>query len=160
MKKILLSQGKVAIVDDGDYKWLMKWEWYAQKRKNTFYAQRNARVLATGLPQTKIYMHRSILEKHDLLQPGHEGDHRNGDGLNNQKYNLRSVTHRQNSQNQVHRRKKSSQFPGVDWNKQLKKWRSRIQINGKNKHLGGFEKEEDAALAYIVAVKQIKEEII
>lgn len=160
MKEIKLSQGKVALIDDEDFIWLSQWKWCANKNRNTFYVVRHTHVSETGLPRTLLLMHRLILEKHGLLQPGHEVDHINGDGLNNQKYNLRSVTPRQNLQNRVNGCKKSSQFPGVDWTKQRNKWRSRIQINGKQKHLGYFDKEEDAALAYIVEIKKLKEEVL
>lgn len=157
MKKILLTRGKVALVDDGDFKWLSQWKWCAQKSRYTFYALRTTRVSETDFPQTTIMMHRLILEEHNLLQPGHEVDHRDGNGLNNQISNLRSVTRRQNQQNRVNGKKKSSKFPGVHWKKRGKKWTSQIRINGKVKYLGLFEKEEDAAMAYIVALKQIKE---
>lgn len=160
MKEIKLTQDKVAVVDDEDYEWLSLHKWCVQKGRNTFYAVRSTRKSEDGLPITAIMMHRAILEKHASLQPEHETDHRSGDGLDNQRSNLRSVTTRQNQQNQVNRSKQSSKFPGVHWNKRAGKWQSRITINGKRKHLGYFDNEEDAALAYIVALKQIDEIII
>jgi outer membrane protein assembly factor BamD (BamD/ComL family) len=42
----------------------------------------------------------------------------------------------------------SSKYKGVAWHKRHKKWNAQIQINGKQKHLGYFTSEEEAALAY------------
>ena len=69
-------------------------------------------------------------------------DHIDGDKLNNRIENLRIVTNQQNQFNQ----KKAK---GYCWNKQHKKWMSRIKLNGKNKFLGLFETEEDAREAYL-----------
>ena len=71
-------------------------------------------------------------------------DHVNGNPLNNRIENLRIVTNQQNNFN-----RKSSK--GYRWHKQNKKWLSQIKINGKNKHLGCFESEEEAREAYLKA---------
>ena len=44
--------------------------------------------------------------------------------------------------------KKTSKYTGVSWSKQSKKWHARININGKDKHLGYFDIELSAALSY------------
>lgn len=61
MKKIPLSRGQFAIVDDQDYEWLSQWEWYARWCPHTrsYYAQRRA-TLADGR-KTAIVVHREIL---------------------------------------------------------------------------------------------------
>jgi hypothetical protein len=82
-------------------------------------------------------------------------DHIDGNGLNNQKSNLRVVTHRENHQNRQH--KKSSKFPGVSWNKKIKKWNAKIRIGNKSLHLGYFYDEEEASKAYSLALKQFVE---
>lgn len=80
-------------------------------------------------------------------------DHINNDKLDNRVENLQVVTHRFN----VYKTKKtfSSKHKGVHWNKETKKWRSMININGKNVFLGGFTNEEEAHEAYQNKLKTI-----
>ena len=66
--------------------------------------------------------------------------------LNNNLKNLEIVTQRENAN--LKRFKSSSQYVGVNWYKSNNKWVSKIWINGNRKHLGYFEKEYDAHLAY------------
>jgi hypothetical protein len=75
-------------------------------------------------------------------------DHINGNGLDNRKSNLRICTHQQNCENSRKRKKSFSKYKGVYWSKNAKKWVAQITIDGKSKHLGYFELEEDAAAAY------------
>lgn len=155
-KEIQLTQGQVALVDDEDYEALSQWKWYAHRNYNTFYARRN--ISLTNGKQVMVLMHHAIIGRPN---PGLKTDHKDGDGLNNQRYNIHYVTNRQNSQNKryYNRDKPSSQYPGVSWAKHAKKWRARIQINGKYKHLGYFEEELDAAQTYENAVEEIGEVI-
>ena len=68
-------------------------------------------------------------------------DHIDGEKLNNRIENLRVVTCQQNSFNQ--------RAKGYYWHKKAQKWQARIQIDGKNKHLGLFESEQEAHQAYL-----------
>lgn len=89
-------------------------------------------------------MHRAILG----AKKGEESDHRNCNGLDNRRANLRLCT---TSQNQMNRRKQdgcTSNFKGVFWDKERRKWLSRIHYKGKQIHLGRFYIEKDAAHAY------------
>jgi len=76
-------------------------------------------------------------------------DHKDGNGLNNRKANLRLCT---NSQNQANRngtqRNNTSGFNGVTWSKHDKKWRAKIMLNKKRVHLGGYYTAAEAANAY------------
>lgn len=135
--------GKFAIVDDEDYEFLMQWKWTAQKTSIGFYAVRWAKP-------KNIIMHRLINGTPDGLVT----DHIDGDGLNNQRNNLRSVTQLQNTWNRRGKRGGTSKFKGV-WfdagNQNLKKWRAAIRINGRLKYLGRFHTEEEAGAAYAFA---------
>jgi hypothetical protein len=58
MKKLKLSQGKVALVDDEDYEWLNQWKWFAHKDCNTYYAGRSEKINGS---RKQIWMHRAIM---------------------------------------------------------------------------------------------------
>jgi len=143
MKKIPLSQGKFAIVDDADFDWLNQWKWSAHKNRNTFYAGRKIRV---GLKRKLLLMHRLILG----LDFGDErqGDHINMDGLDNRRKNLRIATNAQNRRNRGKQANNTSGYKGVTWRKQRKKWQAHIQVKGKVKHLGYFTDPVEASEAY------------
>lgn len=79
-------------------------------------------------------------------------DHINGNKLDNRKSNLRIVTPKQNSMNKSSAKNSSSKYIGVYY--ENNKWRARINVNGKNMHLGCFENEIDAAKARDVATKK------
>src|SRR5262245_35202767 len=92
MIEVPLTRGKVALIDDADYELVSRFKWHAQRGGygNTYYAVTNIR-----LPDGKW----TALRMHVLLL-GHKGiDHIDGDGLNNQRSNLRLATQSQNSAN-------------------------------------------------------------
>jgi hypothetical protein len=141
MKEIKLTRGIVVIVDDEDYEFLNKWKWYAARAGNSVYAQRgvciNERI-------NIIKMHRVIMSSPVDL----EIDHIDGNGLNNQRSNLRTCTRSQNMMNQKPRLNCSSKYKGVTWNKRDNRYQARIIINYKNISLGYFKSEKDAAITY------------
>ena len=151
MKEIGLTQNQVTLVDDEDFEKLNQWKWYAVKQAKTFYAVRHSSSI-NGERYT-ICMHWEIIGK---PPKGFVNDHRNGQGLDNQRHNLRHVTRRQNGQN-LQNIKKSSQYPGVSWAKHRQKWSAQITINGINKHLGLFAIEVDAFEVYRDAVYALGE---
>lgn len=139
MKEIKLSQGKTALVDDADFDWLNQWKWFAAKSKKTFYARR-----AKDKNQL-VHMHREILgisSETDLMP-----DHIDRNGLNNQRFNLRIATITQNNSNQTIRVNKSSKYRGVSI-RDDGRWKAEIRSNKKLFHLGYFNDERDAAIAY------------
>ena len=139
MSKIIpLTQGKFAIVDDADYEWLNQWKWYAWQHGRTYYARRGRRL-----------MHQLIIG----VSPGLETHHVNGDGLDNRRANLQHCTHTENCWNSRKEPNCSSRYKGVDWNQSHGKWRARIRRNGKREHLGYFDYELEAALAYASRAK-------
>jgi hypothetical protein len=80
-------------------------------------------------------------------------DHINNDKLDNRLENLQIISQRENSSKD--RKSGSSQYTGVSWFKRYNKWRSKIKINGKSKHLGYFTNELLAHKAYQHALKNI-----
>lgn len=137
MKEIALTRGYVALVDDDQYERIAACKWYAAVQPNYVYAARcsNKRI---------VWMHRVILD----ARLGENVDHVDGDGLNNQRSNLRLATRSQNQQNQRKKSPASSRFKGVSWNKGNRKWESNIQHHHVRSHLGSFTSEVDAAKAY------------
>jgi hypothetical protein len=132
---------KSAIVDDEDYPRMHEHAWSMRKDKNTSYAQ-------TWLTGTTICMHQLILPSNN---PELEIDHIDGDGLNNQKKNLRLATPSQNRANRLKYNRLipvSSKYKGVTWHKRDKVWNAQIRVNSKNIYLGCFKTEEGAARAY------------
>lgn len=92
-------------------------------------------------------MHRQILGL--KASDGIKTDHRNGDGLDNRRENLRKCTNAENQHNQNHLRlQKSSIYKGVYWNKEHNKWKAGIRLNNKTIYLGYFENEIEAAEVY------------
>ena len=79
--------------------------------------------------------------------PDGEIDHIDGDRSNNRWDNLRLVDRKQNKQNLGKPVNNKSGHIGVMWYKAGQKWHAQITINGKTKHLGYFERIEDAIAA-------------
>ena len=144
MKTIHLSQGQVALVDDADYDILNKSAWHAYKSKNTYYAVR--RLRGNGKDTTQR-MHRFLLDP----KPDEQVDHKNGNGLDNQRHNLRTCSCQQNTRNR-RKYRGNSKYKGVSC--ESKPWRAQITVNGGVILLGRFTTEIEAALAYNVAAKQ------
>jgi hypothetical protein len=150
VKRIPLTQDKVAIVDDADYGWLSQWKWRAHKMGKFCYA-----VRSTYIEQKRgsVSMHRQVLGL--LPGDGFEADHINHDTLDNQRSNLRRATKSQNHQNQYGQITARSQFKGLYWHPGIKKWRARIKHNYKYIQIGYFKEEIEAAKAYDNAAKEL-----
>ena len=138
-KLIALSQGKFAIVDADDYEQLAQFKWYALKdsKNDTFYAYRQEK-------RKGILMHRQILSAPAEMLC----DHINHNGLDNRRANIRLCTNAQNQHNQRPHTGCSSCYKGVCWNQNKTKWQAYIRLNNRKYHLGCFDYEIDAALAY------------
>jgi len=142
MKEIKLTRGLKAKVDDQDYEWLNQWKWSARKSGNTFYATRHSKTV--NGKRHDIIMHRLILN----VPKGMQTDHADTDGLNNQRYNIRVCTQRENAQNRKRYKGSASQYKGVHWNLKTKKWHAHIRFNGKLLYISYHDTEEAAARAY------------
>jgi len=143
-KYIPLTQGKFASVDDEDFEFLMNWEWYAFKneKENTWYAGRN---VGKSPHQKRMSMHRFIM---GVDNPSVLVDHKDRNGLNNQKHNLRRATKSQNRANSKKRTNNTSGFIGVVWRSDSNSWKAQIIVGGKHISKSGFKFPEDAARFY------------
>jgi hypothetical protein len=141
MKTIPLTKGKVALVDDDDYNEMSKHKWFVSVGKHTCYATRHPKgssIVRKGL----IRMHREI------ARPAHGlgVDHKNGNGLDNRRSNLRVCSLCQNNQN---RKGKSGKFKGVRKSQSsVNPFSAIIKVNKVRIYLGCFPDEISAAHAY------------
>lgn len=137
MKEIQLTQGRVAQVDDEDYKYLTEnFSWCVSGKPGNEYVTMNG---------NSITMHRLIMSVPD----GVDIDHKDHNGFNNQKENLRACSETQNMWNM--RPHKGRRFKGVHLRKDNSFYAAYIYQYGKRFHLGQYNTEVEAALAYNAA---------
>ncbi len=137
MKKIKLTKGKYALVDNEDFERLSKHSWYFDR-----YAQGNIRENGK---QKHWRMHWSVIGR---PQKGFEVDHVNGNKLDNRKENLRVVIHGENQRNKGKYKNNTSGFKGVWLNKRADRWIAQIRINKNRLNLGTFKDKKLAYQAY------------
>lgn len=135
MKSIPLTRGLVALVDDSDFEKISGFRWHARRKGKTIYAARSQNG-------RRIFMH------HEILGSFNQTDHRDLNGLNNSRENLRAATHVQNQGNTGLRKNNTSGFKGVLFDSRLGKWFAKIQPKGKSIVLGCYNSPEEAAKAY------------
>ena len=132
-KQILLTQGKVALVDDKDYEWLNQWKWgyshgYAKRIEHDYSdGWRNRRA-------KRIYMHRLIMG----MAEGGLVDHINRDSLDNRRENLRVADKSVNAVNSKLRKDNSSGHKGV-YIRSNGKYTVQIKRDGVTKTIGTFD---------------------
>lgn len=139
----------VAMVDDSDYKYLNQWQWRVNINGNSIYADRNITI---DEKRITLKMHRVIV---GIIDSQILVDHIDGNGLNNQRNNLRPCTKSQNGMNRGAIKNKSSKYKGVSWLKCGNKWAAEIRANNKKTYIGIFSSEEDAAKAYDTKAKEL-----
>jgi hypothetical protein len=146
MKEIPLTQGKVALVSDHRYEYLMQWKWHARHRLGGGWDAGR-----TVLGHKTVLMHRVIMNAPESVIV----DHADGDGLNNVDENLRACTKTENNRNRRINKNNTHSFKGVSKrpNCPIRPYKARIHVNGKLIHLGHFSTAEDAARAYDAAAK-------
>jgi len=145
MRKILLTKGYAAFVDEGDFERVSKVKWCACNRRGKIYAVRRPVGQQGG---NLIAMHRALMQ----VAPGLVVDHVNGDSLDNRRSNLRVCTRRENQRNRRGATRVSlSGVRGVIWDKARGKFAARIGIGEKTVFLGRFASIDAAATAYRAA---------
>ncbi len=137
MKQIELTQGFTTLVDDEDYERVSNHSWCILKLK-CCYAQ-------TRINKKTITLHRFLL---NLTDSKIKVDHIDGDGLNNQKSNLRIATTQQNNFNRKGESSNISGYKGVVFRSKQKRWLAQIRVNKQYFYLGTYDSKEDAAKAY------------
>ncbi len=149
MKEIQLTQGKVALVDDEDYEYLNQFRWHAHKSKRTWSVRRN---ISIGHSKgTVLCMHIVLMSP----PKGFEIDHKDHNGLNNQKHNLRCCLNKQNVRNMRIPIDNSTGFKGVCSRKQREHKELKYSAYIQRIHLGHFKTKEEAALAYNKKAKEL-----
>tara|TARA_R110000744_G_scaffold69841_1_gene141532 strand:+ start:103 stop:606 length:504 start_codon:yes stop_codon:yes gene_type:complete len=138
---VTLTQGYTAIIDAADVPLVEGYNWYVKHSGYTVYAHRND---YSGTKPRTVIMHRTILGDPEEL----EVDHRDGEGINNRRSNLRAATRAQNQQNTRISSANTSGFKGVSLHGVSGKWRVRISLNGNSTDLGLFGSPEEAHAAY------------
>ena len=154
MKTIKIKHKEItveAMVDDDDYDMLISILWYVEKTDSGYYIKHSYWKGHTVIPMADFIM--------DEVGSASIIDHIDRNPLNNQKSNLRVVTHQENCFNRIHKNFKgepvSSEYKGVGWHKNSNKWRVRVKKDGKSISLGYFIDEKEAALAYDKKAKEL-----
>ncbi len=141
MKTIALTKGYVSTVDDEDFEKLSRFKWQALVYRRSNGTELVHARRSVGKPKKTLLMHAEICGYS-------KADHKDGDGLNNLRSNLRPASHSQNGANRSKRGGVSSIFLGVYWNSKTRRWQAQVRKNGKAHHIGCFSDEWDAATAY------------
>lgn len=140
--RIPLTQGMEAIIDADDVGLVSGFNWTVMRVGRTAYAKRND---TRGGTQKTVLLHRVIIgaAKTDCV------DHRNGNGLDCRRENLRLASKPQNNRNTRMHRDNRIGFKGVC--KHFSRYSASIQVNGQKQYLGMFATAEDAHAAYCAA---------
>jgi len=149
MKEIQLVNGGVAFVDDEDFEKVRGYRWRSSTRHNTTYAR-------TCNKGRTLLMHRLIMD----APPGTVVDHRDSNGLNNCRQNLRLCTNQQNLWNRKKGKKRGhswSPYIGVCVT-QTGRYTTQVSVDGKPVYFGCFTNERDAALMYDAVVRRTRSE--
>lgn len=142
--------GLFALVDDADLPVVSRYKWFPVKVKHVgkFYAVANIRK-PDGC-WTQVSMHRLLAGK-----DGFDVDHRDRDGLDNRRENLRTATRAQNVRNAGAHSDNRTGFRGVCHDRHRGKFMARLYHAGRTRFLGYFESAEDAASAYDAEAKKV-----
>ena len=136
---------KEIIIDSEDWDKVKKYHWVIGRhpRRNKFYI-----TYKDYINKTDLKLHRIILNLNDPIL---QGDHIDGNTLDNRKINLRICNNAENNRNKDKPKSNTSGYKGVSWLNRIDKWRAYINVNKKQIHLGLFDSKDKAAIAYNIA---------
>ena len=127
------NQGIEFVIDTEDHDKIKGSTWVANQSGGYLVARKNNK---------NIRLHRVLMGVQN--DPEAIVDHINGDVTDNRKQNLRITTHQENCQNTTYHKGTEVKYPGVSRTPDLKKYRARIMVDGKEIYLGRFDNQEDA----------------
>ena len=136
-----LTQGKIALIDAADWELVVPYRWHAAGNYAVTSKRKGDKIVHT-------FLHRLIMGL-----DGPDVDHINHDVLDNRQSNLPHATSNQNNANR-RIRSHSSQFKGVYWYESRRGWAVGIKVDGKRRHLGLYDCEKDAGIAYDIAARE------
>jgi hypothetical protein len=139
-----LTRGKHALIDPHHWGEIadMKWHAVGPMPSGHYYAGSTLYGRGVLLHRFNMGAHRSVLV-----------DHKDNDGLNCRRRNLRLCDQPENQANR-HARKRASGLKGVHWHKAAKKWCAQIRVRNQRRYLGLFATEREAAEAYDRAARE------
>jgi hypothetical protein len=153
MKTVVLhgakAAGRVALVDDTDYDLVVQYRWHVDEQVMPWGSLRGPYAAAS----TWINGRNGVVRMHKLITGFARTDHRNHNGLDNQRSNLRDATHAENQRNQSRRPGCVSGFKQVAPGYRTGTWTAQITVDGKRRYLGTYEDVESAARAYDTAAR-------
>ena len=131
--RLWTNQGVEFLIDTEDHDKIKGSTWVANQSGGYLVARKNNKI---------IRLHRVLMGVQN--DPEAIVDHINGDVTDNRKQNLRITTHQENCQNTTYHKGTEVKYPGVSRTQDLKKYRARIMVDGKEIYLGRFDNQEDA----------------
>lgn len=149
MREVVLrgpkARGRVALVDDADFEAVNAHHWWVHESGRCTYAI------------TFVWQNNKAkgLQMHTLVSGLSFVDHKDHDGLNNQRSNLRGTTHTLNAANSRPMAGYTSRFKGVSWHAKSRRWQVQIRDAGRKVYVGTYTDEEDAARAYDVRALEL-----
>ncbi len=146
-----LTKGYEAIIDAADVPVVAGYVWHAREKRRKDGGVRSVHAGAKPDGSNYVHMHRLLCR----ADPALEVDHRDGNGLNNRRDNLRVATTSQNQMNAAVRSDNSTGVKGVYWDEPRKKFGAQIWARGKKLSIGRFETLEAAASAVASTRKEL-----
>ena len=151
MRELMLNDGQRALVDDQDYIACLQYtKWHFRRG----YAI--AKPMKRGT-RIDIFLHHLIGRRMGYNTEPLRIDHKDGNGLNNQRDNLREATHAQNMMNRKESITNTTGYVGVT-RAYNGRYQASIQVNGKYQRLGIFDTAEQAGTAYQEASRRLRGE--
>lgn len=144
MKEIVLNNNMISQVDDEDFEYLNQFFWKIFSTKSGYYCR-------AKIGNERFLMHRLIAKsKHYQVT-----DHKDRNGLNNQKFNLRTCTNSQNNCNTKLNSNNTTGFRGVYFDKKRKKFTFRLSFENIKYSGTRFNSAKEAAKARDEVAKKV-----